>query len=175
MNELSKIIDIARKENWCTKLYCTTCGAEDFRKAIKKYSRSELIENLKELTQYEIDSNRHAVILCFYEASLFKTGRDLYNELQQTPSGDLLEKIFEHQRVRDRATESAEYENDYRKKEKLKKVKIKASYDIFGAIRRKDFLAIDALIAKGADLTQKQENGLTLEDIVKSLKEKKSQ
>lgn len=95
--------------------------------------------------------------------------------MQQTPSGDLLEKIFEHERVRDRATESAEYENDYRKKEKLKKVKIKASYDIFGAIRRKDFLAIDALIAKGADLTQKQENGLTLEDIVKSLKEKKSQ
>jgi hypothetical protein len=38
-----------------------------------------------------------------------------------------------------------------------------------------DSLAIDALIAKGADLTQKQENGLTLEDIVKSLKEKKSQ
>ena len=39
MNKFEELCELASRENWCWKLYCTTCGHMDFR-----YSFSELAD-----------------------------------------------------------------------------------------------------------------------------------
>jgi hypothetical protein len=47
--------------------------------------------------------------------------------------------------------------------------KLRASYNMFGALKRSDFLAISALIANGADINFKRDDGLTVFEYAKEL------
>ena len=167
---LSAILTTAKANNWCTKPFCTTCGSMEFRSEIKKFSRNELIENLKALSRLEVLSNRDAIITCFYRASAYSEVEDLAIPLKDTPCGDFLASIFEHKERAKQTKEKNERESIDRHYEKLERLREKASKDIFGAIRRKDFIAIGALVAKGADLSQLDENGVALEEKIRLLK-----
>ena len=170
MNSLRAILSIAKKNNWCTQLYCTTCGSRDFRKAIGKYSRNELIDELKCLGDDEMLLHRDAIILCFYDASIFRNGRDLEEPLNGTPGGELLKSIFAHKANLIKVREKNEQEKEARRLAKLERVRLKASKDIGNAIRRKDFAAIEALIAKGANLDQVDEFGISLSEKLQQIK-----
>jgi hypothetical protein len=170
MNELSSLLNLADEKNWCTRYFCTTCGAFEFRKKLSEFSRDSLIDNLKELNQEDVRLHRDGVLFCFYEASLFKTGWDLKEPLENTPAGNYLNSILEYERIKRLNQENSEEGAKFRRLEKAKRTGPKATYDIAGAIRRKDLLAIDALIAKGADLSQIDENGISLLEKIQLLK-----
>ena len=40
INWIKKLVEDARKKNWCTKTYCTTCGASFFRTALVLRSKN---------------------------------------------------------------------------------------------------------------------------------------
>ena len=170
MNQLSEILTLAKKHKWCTQPFCTTCGSMEFRNEIKKLNRVELIEQLKGLSDMDTFNSRDAVILCFYEASILGDAKDLVEPLNNSPAGELLNSIFAHKEQKQKIREKNEQEKIDRHQAKVEATRLKASQDIGNAIRRKDFAAVEALVAKGADLTQRDENGITLQqklDLIK--------
>jgi hypothetical protein len=48
MNRFLKILESARDNKWCMNLYCTTCGATEFRSAMKQLG-DELADELASL------------------------------------------------------------------------------------------------------------------------------
>jgi hypothetical protein len=173
MNQLSEILSLAKKNKWCTQPFCTTCGSMEFRNEIKRFNRNELIEQLKGLSDMDTFTSRDAVILCFYKATMLGDVKDLLEPLNNSPAGNLLKSIFAHKEEKQRIREKNKQEEIDRHQAKVEATRLKASQDIGNAIRRKDFSAIDVLIAKGADLMQRDENGVTLQqklDLIKTHK-----
>ena len=72
------------------------------------------------------------------------------------------EQIFERSKARSKAEEERQSEAKVRKA-------IEASQRLFGAIRRKDVKAVEALIARGADCNAVNESGLTALEFARSL------
>jgi len=173
MNKLAEILLLSKRSNWCTKLHCSTCGATEFRGRLREFNREELIESLKGLDQTTISENSEALPLCFHTASLFGTSKDLLESLDGTPAGEVLLNIFSHEKYRKEERQAKQQESTDRHLNKLELEKAKASFDIRGAIRRKDHKAIEALIAKGADLDQTDENGITLREKIELITLKK--
>ncbi len=95
-NLISKVID----EKWCTKFYCTTCGAMPFRKALQKISRLELIAGLRELDEYLVTYDRGMFLYIIDELSNLPLGTDLLPELLGTPAGNQLQKIINYETAR---------------------------------------------------------------------------
>ncbi len=99
-NQLSTLLNTARANNWCTRLYCTTCGSHEFRSELRKIERDVLIRQLSELDQSHF-SDRHAILLIIYEAALMPMARDLLEPLADTPAGRFLQRAITIQTQRD--------------------------------------------------------------------------
>lgn len=85
---------------YCVNPFCTTCGSLDFKDALDKFTRDEIIEGLKSLPDDYLDlrDSKDALLTCFYKASLFGTGGDLIEPLKGTPAGKELEFILKHEK-----------------------------------------------------------------------------
>jgi hypothetical protein len=99
-NILSNVLKTARANNWCTRLYCTTCGAHEFRSELRKIRRDVLMRHLSELDQSNF-SDRHVILLIIYQAALMPMARDLLEPLGDTPAGRFLRKAIAIQTQRD--------------------------------------------------------------------------
>ena len=86
----------AQKYQWCADWHCTTCGAKDLRPRLEKFSRAQIIEGLRSLSQDFVDNPKSLefLIFCFYSASVFKNGYDLIEELKGTPVSEVLDRAI---------------------------------------------------------------------------------
>ena len=58
-NKFEKLCTIASKNNWCWKIYCTTCGCQDIRGAFYYIGLGKsLPNNISRISQLKIDYNR---------------------------------------------------------------------------------------------------------------------
>jgi len=96
MSKLASLIQLAGEKNWCTKLYCTTCGALDFRRKLQKLSNEEILEDLRALPLDFCERNSDVLRLIFVEIALFPTCADLSEPLKDTPAGAVLESAISH-------------------------------------------------------------------------------
>ena len=48
MNRFMSLLQLARRNRWCTKPYCTTCGASEFRAALRQLG-AELADDLADI------------------------------------------------------------------------------------------------------------------------------
>ena len=100
-NDLSILLNNARINGWCTRLYCTTCGSHQFRKELAKFDRQALIAQLRELDESYF-ANRDPILLIIYQAAALPMAQDLLEPLGDTPAGRFLRKAIEIQEIRDR-------------------------------------------------------------------------
>ena len=94
---LVDLIDIAFKYNWCTKPYCTTCGAKEFRHALKMIPREYVIEGLRSLSSEFLSNHTDTFRLIILEISLFGSGGELLDDLNGTPAEELLRYNIDYQ------------------------------------------------------------------------------
>ena len=185
----------ALKSKWCVKPYCTTCGSFEFRDELKKFSNDEIIEGLKILPAefMELEGSTDALCICFYTASIFGVGGDLQGPLKGTPVALVLRKVLDcnklvtiripgadglegYQAIKPRTTKESQLCLDdfqryalYEKQNRLDLIKIEAQKNIWHAIKRKDIKAIKALIDKGINQNEKNEDGKSIKDLLVEL------
>lgn len=98
--DLSTLLDTARANSWCTRLYCTTCGSHEFRSELNKIDRQSLSIQLRELdVSYFL--NRDPILLIIYRAAVLPYARDLLEPLGDSPAGRFLQKAIAIQTQRD--------------------------------------------------------------------------
>lgn len=106
MSKLSNLINLASEKNWCTRLYCTTCGALDFRRELRKQPNEEILEDLRALPGDFCDRHADVLRLIFVEVAIFPTYIDLINVLENTPAGAILDAAIRHSnRIEERRRE----------------------------------------------------------------------
>lgn len=95
-NSLDELIDMAIREEWCTQLFCTTCGARTFRGALAEIPRTEIIAGLRRLPREFVAGHREMFRTIVMEAAAFSSGKDLIVPLAGTPAGDQLHADIEY-------------------------------------------------------------------------------
>jgi len=96
VSKLSNLINLASEKNWCTRLYCTTCGALDFRSELRKLSNEEILEDLRDLPETFCEHHADVLRLVFVEIAMFPTCIDLIDALENTPAGAILDSAIRH-------------------------------------------------------------------------------
>ena len=163
IQDLRSVIFFAQKLNWCIDYRCTTCGADLFRSKIRRqFNRQELIDQLKKLSIHFVDNtyNRDAMLILLYDLG-YPNYANLIQDLSGTPAGDFLIRAINIEKERNtyhRKRMHIQQEN--RKNSEM----ARAQANIWGAIKRKDFQAIDHLVAKGIDLNQTNIDGISIKE-----------
>ena len=98
---LEELIDVADRESWCVRPFCTTCGAVPFRTALSKIKREDVIAGLRLLTTELIMEHSSMFRLIISETAYFRIGGDLLGPLEGTPAGNQLNLDIECQNRRD--------------------------------------------------------------------------
>jgi len=138
---------------FCVNPFCTTCGSLDFKNALNKFTRDEIIEGLKSLPEEYLDlrDSEDALLTCFYKASLFGTGGDLVELLKGTPAGKELELIFKHEKDHKLYLRNLELQVNEQRYKRVIMLRERAKKHIWGAVNRKDTKAIEIMISRGID------------------------
>ena len=138
---------------YCVNPFCTTCGSLDFKKALNKFTRDEIIQGLKSLPEEYLDirDSDDALLSCFYMASLFGTGKDLVEPLKGTPAGKELEHILKHEKDHKIYLQNIEVKANEQRYQRVLMQRERAKKHIWGAVRRKDTKAIEMMLSRGID------------------------
>lgn len=88
----AKLIDLATKEHWCTRLLCTTCGSHPFRTALNEIPRDDVIAGLRELSDEFLSKNKDMFRLIIREIAFFNIGGELLEPLAGTPAAVHLQR-----------------------------------------------------------------------------------
>lgn len=88
----AKLIDLATKEHWCTRLMCTTCGSHPFRNALNQIPRDYVIAGLRELSDEFLSKNKDMFRLIIREIAFFNIGGELLEPLAGTPAAAHLQR-----------------------------------------------------------------------------------
>jgi len=160
---LERIIHTAKVLKWCVKFGCGTCGAHKFRLAIKRFNRSQLIEELKTLSAECVDdiTNKGALLLLMHEVVFLNNFQGLSSELAGTKAGEFLDRAIRIEHERHSNTKTRIEKEQSEKKIKSQK---NAQKNIWAAIRRKDISAISHLLSKNLDLNEIGPVGISLRD-----------
>jgi len=138
---------------YCVNPFCTTCGSLDFKKALNKFTRDEIVEGLKSLPEeyLQLRDSDDALLSCFYKASLFGIGGDLVEPLKGTPAGNELESILRHEKDHQLYLKNIEVQANEQRYKRVLVLRERAKKHIWGAVRRKDTKAIEIMLSKGID------------------------
>ena len=98
--DLSILLDTARANGWCTRLFCTTCGSHEFLSELNKIDCQVLVSQLRELDESYF-LNRYPILLIIYRAAVLPYARDLLEPLGDSPAGRFLQKAIALQTQRD--------------------------------------------------------------------------
>lgn len=97
----AELIEVARREEWCVRVGCTTCGALPFRKALRQIPRLDVIAGLRALTQRFLAENSEMFRLIIWETSAFGYGGELLEPLAGTPAAEQLQANIDYQNRKD--------------------------------------------------------------------------
>ena len=163
IQDLRSVIFFAQKLNWCMDYQCTTCGADRFRSKIRKlFNREQLIEQLKKLSIHFVDNtNNRDAMLILLDSLGYPNYANLIQDLSGTPAGDFLIRAITIEKERNaNHRQRMHIQQENRKNSEM----ARAQANIWGAIKRKDFQAIDHLVAKGIDLNQTNIDGISIKE-----------
>ena len=138
---------------YCVNPFCTTCGSLDFKDALDKFTRDEIIEGLKSLPEEYLDlrDSDDALLTCFYKASLFGFGGDLIEPLKGTPAGKELEFRLKYEKDHQVYLKNIEIKANEQRYQRVLIQRERAKKHIWGAVRRKDTKAIEMMLSRGID------------------------
>ena len=134
MSQLSELIKTAVEENWCTSTTCGICANQGFRLRIRERPREDVISDLRELPEEICDRHPDILRTVFADISIFPTGTELLEQLENTPAGAVLETAILYAKAReDRwraykefcSPEAAKERAEARKKESVKNQNIR--------------------------------------------------
>lgn len=165
---LENLILEAKRSSWCMDYMCTTCGARPFRSLIKRlFDHKQLIDELKKLTIDFVDdrSNRDAMLILLSDLG-YPNYTNLIKELSDSAAGEFLKRAIRIEK--ERITGHKERMISQQENRKNSQI-VRAQANIWGAIKRKDFSAIEHLVAKGVDLEQTNGKGLSLKAALKNI------
>lgn len=97
----AELIEVARREEWCVRVGCTTCGALPFRKALRQIPRLDVIAGLRDMTPRFLAENSEMFRLIIWETSAFGYGGELLEPLAGTPAADQLQANIDYQNRKD--------------------------------------------------------------------------
>lgn len=166
---LEQLIHTAKKLEWCVKYGCTTCGAREFRSAVKsRFTRNQLVKELKTLSADCVDdiTNRDVLLLLMYEVVFLNNFVGLSSELAGTKAGEFLDRAIRIESERLSDTKRSIEKEKIKKKMKDQK---NAQKNIWGAIKRNDMTAIPHLLSKNLDLSEIGLAGITLSEALKQI------
>ena len=138
---------------YCVNPFCTTCGSLDFKQALDKFTRDEIVEGLKSLPEeyLQLRDSDDALLACFYKASLFGTGWDLVEPLKDTPAGKELEFRLKYEKDHQLYLKNIEVQANEQRYKRVLVLREQAKKHIWGAVRRKDTKAIEIMLSRGID------------------------
>lgn len=168
IQDLRSVIFFAQKLNWCMDYQCTTCGADRFRSKIRKlFNREQLIEQLKRLSIHFVhNTNNRDPLLILLDDLGYPNYANLIQDLSGTPAGDFLIRAITIEKER-----NANHRQRMHIQQENRKISeiVRAQANIWGAIKRKDFPAIDHLVAKGIDLNQTNSDGISIKEALSEI------
>ena len=97
----AELIEVARREEWCVRVGCTTCGALPFRKALRQILRQDVVAGLRAMTQRFLAENSEMFRLIIWETSAFGYGGELLEPLAGTPAAEQLQANIDYQNRKD--------------------------------------------------------------------------
>lgn len=163
---LEEFFIYAISANWCVSSFCTTCGNKDFRSALSKFNRNELIKQATEISKNFIDDARNRqIILCFL---YYISDNQLIflPDFGNSPLQDFIDRansINSSRRAEGRAKIKADQEA------RVEKQRINDEKNIWNALRRNDFKAIKVFLDRGLNLQLINSEGLTVNSILKEM------
>lgn len=133
-----------------------------------KLSRSQLIEQLMYLPQefLEIRVHREPLLFAIYASVQLFNFNGLLKEFGSSPIASFLKDAIKIKACR---KEETKLRIQKEQNDKKTKDRINAQKNIWGAIKRNDLLAINALRLKGIDLDQADTSGISLRVKLKEL------
>jgi hypothetical protein len=145
---LACLIDTAKRKGWCTTPGCTTCGSQEFRHALRKLPKEEVIKGLRLFSSDFLSEHDDTFRLVILETSLFGVGGELLDPLEGTPAGDQLQANIDYQRrdyerrEADLASQTIEVINERRAQRKTDKERVTAPHRDRKAASENEILAI---------------------------------
>ena len=97
----AELIEVARREEWCVRVGCTTCGALPFRKALRQIPHLDVISGLRVMTQKFLAENSEMFRLIIWETSAFGHGGEFLESLAGTPAAEQLQANIDYQNWKD--------------------------------------------------------------------------
>lgn len=161
VNPLEAVFFNSKLSGGCIDLHCGTCGGRSLSRYFKVMSRAEILGDLGDLEweateHYEKDIR---ATLMYIDAG--HLNRDEMARLESSGVLRILHRMIEHHAVRlEQARITAQRERERYLEGKQRHAKL-ATERLPNAIRRKDKLAVHALIQKGADPEHVGCNGVT--------------
>lgn len=99
-SSLADLIEFSKREKWCTKPVCTTCGAIPFRKALRAMKHEDVISGLRSLPDEFLHQHSDMFRLIISEISFFGIGGELLEPLEGTPAAFRLQKLIDYQNAK---------------------------------------------------------------------------
>jgi hypothetical protein len=145
----------------CADLSCGTCGGRNLRKYLEASSTAEILSDLgslgyDEVKRYEVEIRS---VLIYLEAGYLSEAE--INTLARNGVRNILDRMIEHHALRlERARLAARKERERLMRARQRQADL-ATERLLGAIRRRDQLAVRALLRKGANPDYVQFDGST--------------
>jgi hypothetical protein len=95
-NLIEDISERANAENWCKRLYCTTCTARDLRSSLAMHSSEDVIASLKNLDDDFISENFDIFLFAAVKASEKSLPEHTLLKLGSTPAARYLKRAIDH-------------------------------------------------------------------------------
>jgi hypothetical protein len=96
-SSLLLLIQTAERESWCMRPVCTTCGAHQFRNALRELPKDEVVAGLRLLSRAFLSRHTDMFRLVILEISFFGIGGELLAPLGGTPAGEQLRANIDYQ------------------------------------------------------------------------------
>jgi hypothetical protein len=93
----TELVNTAERKRWCTRPFCTTCGAHKFRDHLRGIAKDDVISGLRLLSRDFISKHEDMFRLVINEISILGLGGELLAPLKGTPAGEQLQKNIAYQ------------------------------------------------------------------------------
>lgn len=121
----------ARRENWCMKNYCTTCGSMRFREELKRIGVQSIIDSLYSLNDSEIVeilSSDDPVGIVMHDADFISMGNNLWKADYPEIVLRRLRKLKDKRNLKENAIEMEAQKQELYKKQKQAKLQNRNAY-----------------------------------------------
>ena len=165
----------AKRKRYCANRICTTCCAIPLRKLLSKYTEEEIIEGMKTMTDEYVNQfidqmeGKEILIFLFYKLSKTGGGYELIQIFEGRPICNFLYQAIHFKKNRELKHQRILENQHEAHLARIQRDKDQAQINIWNAIRRRDYKAIQYLLKKCIQLEEKKD-GKILKDLLTEIK-----